>query len=387
MEKKIPLIKQNPISAGLLVYDDNHNILLVKNKFNFSKGPLSIPKGHLKKDETPLDCAIRETYEETGVWFDKTQISSIPFFYPIRRYHTTLYIAYFVVHIKSCSKLCLNPLDRNEIDSAGIYDFKYAIQNIEISQAPLLLHIKPQYLDHRVLHWHIINGYVKFSSHSTKNIRILTYTEKCKQYGFWNEFTLWCRGLIIENNTILYRPLKKFFILKDIPDFILNSFLPPYTISKKIDGTLGILYWINQIPFIATKGSFHSRQAVIGTRILFTKYYDSIAILNKSYSYFFEIISPLDPHIIDYGNVEDIILLGAYDNKLFRDIQLHELSDLPFKIPDTIKKYDYLKYTKKDNNNEEGYVISDTNNQRIKIKFPTYIKKYETKNSISNQES
>ena len=79
--------------------------------------------------------------------------------------------------------------------------------------------------------------------------------------------------------------------------------------------------------------------------------------------------------------------MGAYDNKLFRDIQLHELSDLPFKIPDTIKKYDYLKYTKKDNNNEEGYVISDTNNQRIKIKFPTYIKKYETKNSISNQES
>lgn len=382
MERKIPIIEHNPISAGLLVYDDTHHILLVKHKNNFSNSSLSIPKGHIKKGETLLNCAIRETFEETGILFDKTQINPIPFYYSIIKHHTTFYIAYFIVHINSCSQLYPNPVDQNEIDSADIYGFKYAIQNIEISQAPLLLHIKPQYLDYRILNWHIINGYVKFSSHSTNNLKILTYTNKCKQYGFWNEFTLWCRGLIIENNVILYRPLKKFFIMKDIPEFILNSFLPPYIINKKIDGTLGILYWINQFPFIATKGSFHSRQAIIGTRILCTQYYDSITKLDKSYSYFFEIISPLDPHIIDYGNTEDIILLGAYDNKLCRDIQLSELSDLPFKTPDTIKASDYSIYAKEDNPNEEGYVISDSNNQRIKIKFPTYIKKYETKNNI-----
>lgn len=386
MERKIPLIEQTPISAGLLVYDDNHNILLVKHKNIFSNCSLSIPKGHIKKGETFLDCAIRETYEETGIRFDKTQINPVPFFYPLIKDCTTSYVAYYVVRLRSCSKLLPNPIDLYEIESADIYSFNYAIQNIEISQTPLLLHIKPQYLDYRILDWHITNGYVRFSSHSTCNLKILTYTTKCKRCGFWNEFTLWCRGIIIENNTILYRPLKKFFIMKDIPELVLNSFLPPYTVSEKIDGTLGILYWIDSVPFIATKGSFHSRQAMIGTRILFTKYCDILKRLNKSYSYFFEIISPLDPHIVEYGGLEDIILLGAYDNKLFRDIRLCELSYLPFKTPDTVETSDYSIYTNQDNHNKEGYVVSDNYNQRIKIKFPTYIKKHETKNKIHNNE-
>lgn len=52
----------NDISAGCLVFDKSNKVLLIKT----SKG-YEMPKGKREKDEKILDCAKRETEEETGI--------------------------------------------------------------------------------------------------------------------------------------------------------------------------------------------------------------------------------------------------------------------------------------------------------------------------------
>ena len=65
-EKVSKMKKMEHISAGLLVIC-NEKILLVQQANDIYKEHLSIPKGQINKNEKPLDAAVRETYEETGV--------------------------------------------------------------------------------------------------------------------------------------------------------------------------------------------------------------------------------------------------------------------------------------------------------------------------------
>ena len=55
------------ISCGTIIYHDNsegRKILLIKNKRSYSWG---FPKGHIEKDETNRQTALREAKEETGL--------------------------------------------------------------------------------------------------------------------------------------------------------------------------------------------------------------------------------------------------------------------------------------------------------------------------------
>ena len=58
-------------SYGLLIWRKNKNeveflIVHPSGSYNFG-APYNIPKGRPKNDEAPLDSAIRETFEETGI--------------------------------------------------------------------------------------------------------------------------------------------------------------------------------------------------------------------------------------------------------------------------------------------------------------------------------
>ena len=53
--------KQTQSSGGIII--NNKNVLLVSQKHS----SWSLPKGHLEKNESPLQAAYREIYEETGI--------------------------------------------------------------------------------------------------------------------------------------------------------------------------------------------------------------------------------------------------------------------------------------------------------------------------------
>ncbi len=49
---------------GCILLSSRNKVLLV---FGRNSGKWSFPKGHAYSDETPVECARRETYEETGL--------------------------------------------------------------------------------------------------------------------------------------------------------------------------------------------------------------------------------------------------------------------------------------------------------------------------------
>ncbi|SHH47449.1 NUDIX domain-containing protein [Ferrimonas marina] len=62
---------EKQLSCGVLVINDSNRLLLMHAKIN---SHWDIPKGVKRPDETPLQAAIRETKEETGMVLTPSQL-------------------------------------------------------------------------------------------------------------------------------------------------------------------------------------------------------------------------------------------------------------------------------------------------------------------------
>jgi len=126
----------------------------------------------------------------------------------------------------------------------------------------------------------------------------------------WNEVTLQCRGFIINKDTeeIVARPFPKFFNRHE-PDAPVFPPMTPVEVTDKADGSLGILYRTPEGSAISTRGSFTSDQAIHATYLLNTKYAD-VDFGNRA-TYLFEIVYPENRIVIDYNDLDDLILLGS----------------------------------------------------------------------------
>lgn len=78
-EKKTS-IKSNeiyPNKSGVILFNkDLDKIVLIQNKYLYLKGikKFGLPKGHIDNNETYENCAIRETFEETGIKINKSSL-------------------------------------------------------------------------------------------------------------------------------------------------------------------------------------------------------------------------------------------------------------------------------------------------------------------------
>jgi len=364
------------ISAGLVIICQE-KILLVRQAEDKNGRHLSIPKGVIKSGESPLRAAIRETFEETGIRISACDINAKPFLMNIEIKTFQRRIIYFIARIERCPDVI--PVDQEEIRWAGFFNYAEAEKCLQLSQQSVLLHLNAHRLPVRASDWLCLNGYLTKEEHHEEELFIYNYTAKCKKDRLWDEITFWCRGLITDrNNNIKYRPIKKFFEIEQMYNHFVPKLTDSFQLFEKKDGALGILYWIGGLPHIATRGSFNSLQAINGTRILYTKYSREIHKMKDTYTYFFEIVYPKDKHVVDYGNTEDLFLIGAYDNIRQRDILLEEIMDICILKVRQISYYNsWNELLKVDEENEEGYVAYFNDGTRIKIKFPSYKKKYE----------
>ena len=175
------------------------------------------------------------------------------------------------------------------------------------------------YLNMDELHDMLVNGYVKVINHPKFPLRMYSYTKDCHYEKMWNDTTMKCRGLIVDNeDNIIAKPLKKFFNYEEFTGTISLKSTPK--ILEKLDGTLGIMYWYNETPYIATKGAFDSEQSIHATNILHNRYRDVWDKLDRAHTYLFEIIYQEDKHIISYPDIDDIYLIAV---EPFPDIVLY----------------------------------------------------------------
>ncbi|QIQ63009.1 RNA ligase [Streptomyces phage Moab] len=161
----------------------------------------------------------------------------------------------------------------------------------------------------------IEDGWVRVQSNEDNTLFIYNYTEVTQYRRFWNKVTLNCRGLILDvYGNIVARPWKKFFNFGERP--LLFSTDTPVEVTDKKDGSLGILY---QHPMtgdykIATRGSFLSEQAIHATKVFNDKYSNIVSDID-GITALFEIVYPDNRIVLNYGDMDDLILLGSVQNK------------------------------------------------------------------------
>lgn len=253
----------------------------------------------------------------------------------------------------------------------GILDFNMKIQ---------------EYLDKDLLFKMIDLGYVLVNKHPDEDLYILNYSKTCPIDQMWNDVTEKCRGLIVNSTgEIKARPFKKFYNYEEIQD---KSIIPdlPFEVYEKMDGSLGILYWINNVPYIATRGSFKSDQAIDASIMLLSKYSQNLPLLSKDYTYLFEIIYPDDAKVINYGDLEGLFLLAVINTETGEELDIKDFS-LIFPI---VKKYKVADWKTVreiiDGTNREGFVIKFSNGFRLKLKYAEYFELHHILHTLSDND-
>lgn len=145
---------------------------------------------------------------------------------------------------------------------------------------------------------------------------ICNYTPKAQFNRVWTPTTMTCRGLILRVDKpwphstkieeVVALPWSKFYNVGE--EGRLPS-TPVVDVTEKADGSLGILHRSNGEYKIATRGSFASNQALWATERL--KRHK--IVLPENLTLLFEIIYPENRVVIDYGQREDLVLLGVRD--------------------------------------------------------------------------
>lgn len=145
--------------------------------------------------------------------------------------------------------------------------------------------------------------------------RIYNYSDAAMYTpGAWdNPAVRQCRGLIVDSDGhVAARPWAKFFNhgQKEAGDLDLSA---PVEVTDKMDGSLGILHKdAAGRPRVATRGSFASDQAIHATQVLHDRY-PALDWSEVSITPLVEIIYPGNRIVCDYGDLDDLVLLGGVD--------------------------------------------------------------------------
>lgn len=234
--------------------------------------------------------------------------------------------------------------------------------------------------DLNILNTYIERGLVEKNKHSHYPIAIYNYSRECQFTQAWDEITLACRGLVLdEEGNVIARPFKKFFNMEEMKSIPNESF----EVFEKMDGSLGILFCYNFEWIFATKGSFTSDQA-IKFKEIFERDHDTL-LLSGSNTYLFEIIYPENRIVLDYGDEEKVVLIGEIHTSSGEELDLDFNRELGLNV---VKRYDgitdfkQLKSMIKDD--QEGFIVRFRSGERMKIKGEEYVRLHRLLTNFSN---
>ena len=143
-------------------------------------------------------------------------------------------------------------------------------------------------------------------------LTIYNYTDSAMYTpGAWdNPAVRQCRGVIVDaSGQVIARPWAKFFNHGQTEAGVLDL-AAPVEVTDKMDGSLGVLYLdAAGRPSVATRGSFTSDQAIHATAVLRERY--GMTRIDPALTILVEIIYPGNRIVCDYGDLDDLVLLGS----------------------------------------------------------------------------
>lgn len=232
-------------------------------------------------------------------------------------------------------------------------------------------------IDFDAIQAQIESGYISVQRHPSADLRIFNYTAKAQFDWHWTPETQLCRGLIVDGqNLIVARPFPKFFSFEQLQGQVPAE---PFEVYEKLDGSLGILYWLGDAPFLATRGSFVSAQAQRATRIFRERY--AHLPFERAHTYLFEIIYPENRIVVDYGATEELFLLAVIETATGRELPLPQLGVPVVRRYDGISDFNQL--LAQPGANREGFVVRFQSGLRVKLKFEDYKRLHKLLTGIS----
>lgn len=229
----------------------------------------------------------------------------------------------------------------------------------------------------------MMDGYVREVRHPAYPFVIACYTKKAMFERAWNNTTRTCRGLIwnLETGEVLARPFQKFFNYGEnvAIDLLAKAYAAQgksVEVTDKMDGSLGIVYNTPEGPAVATKGSFSSDQALRATQVLRDRYRGWEPPSNGTV--LVEIVYPENRIVLDYGDVDDLFLLGVVDIQdglSCARLGLDCFPGLPFPQTDFLNFKNFEEaIASPPRPNKEGVVIRFVEDDlRIKVKQQDYV--------------
>lgn len=220
---------------------------------------------------------------------------------------------------------------------------------------------------------YIEKGLISERTHpDNSDVRIFNYTQSQQFSGVWDDITMQCRGLILNIKTgeLMALPFKKFFNYDEHVQKGGKIPLGPPIISEKLDGSLGILYWLDGKAWIATRGSFESEQAVWATEWLRENLSMDIArLIPRNSTFLFEIIYPENRIVVNY-DYSGLVLLGMIDWQTEKFSMYHLKG---FRNPKTYSVEEAEQIQQSGISNFEGFVFWwPLEGVRVKVKLDEY---------------
>lgn len=230
------------------------------------------------------------------------------------------------------------------------------------------------------LNKHLESGMLRRQPHPNQSYAILNYTQACQYAGVWDFITLSCRGLVYDPYTgeIVARGFGKFFNhgQPGAPTIGLDDSV---LVTDKHDGSLGIIVpgRDGRAPFVATRGSFVSEQAVHATMLLNIRHRtfrppEGITAL-------VEIVYPGNRIVVDYAEMDDLILIGGQPLDGSRPIPsatMAALTGWSGPVAETLHVGSFAEALALPTRpNAEGVVVHNLNTgDMVKIKYEEYVR-------------
>jgi RNA ligase len=246
-------------------------------------------------------------------------------------------------------------------------------------------------IDWNVLNEYIENNLIVSNKHPEYDIWILNYSPKTQSQKFWDEYTLSCRGMVVDaEGNILARPMVKFknYEEHDPSEIDMSQ---DFEVFEKMDGSLILLFHYEAVNkwIVASRGSFISEQMTEATKMLISKtnVFDK---LNKLFTYVFEVIYPENRIVVNYGDMRDLILLTVIDTKTGLELTYRDMAVNYHKYFTIVNRYDMnnvknlMELKRLEEDNMEGFVVKFSSGMRVKVKFSEYVRLHGILTNVSN---
>lgn len=245
-------------------------------------------------------------------------------------------------------------------------------------------------IDLTKLQTEIDNGNVNVQKHPTLPLSIYKYSQQAVFTRAWNEITMICRGLVLDDSgEVVINCFPKFFNHSEADGLqgytMRKQAGMPYTITDKMDGSLiQIARYKGQI-VITSSGSFTSPQALKAAELIKGRE----DWIDDTHSYIFELIYPENRIVLDYGNLVSLTLLAIRhtDTGIESPLSIH-IGE--FDLVQTVDRFDNLdvieyELKKVDFINKEGYIVKFDDGFRVKMKYDEYCRLHKIVSGVNEK--